>query len=377
MTTNDSFAALPKYLQRRIDKAFDASGTANDANPADSGGGFIAGGGGFLVEDSPTQIPLSAIPGALQRLDLPPDDEQVLLVFKNAASGWQSTTNRPEEIGVGEGALYVSKEDWRSVCTVLLEHRAEEYEDSDGTGSGEGAVDSDGADEDEYQEQDEPDADSDSDSDEYMEEGPSTSRRRTRSNMKTRRSRSSSASSASSASTPKKLTARQKKTCLDTYALFFPKVSEEELTTKRIGIKDIQRLTKLIGDKLKGDEIIEMLGEFSTSPDKNTAPCEITGVGPEESCVKFYTTNDEGRHSLTVHPHPAALPLQCYLPCLVSSIIIILSTCPPQPAILAFPAPATYDGTNSRTLLARARSPLSTVSASFVPLLYAPVESYT
>jgi hypothetical protein len=32
-------------------------------------------------------------------------------------------------------------------------------------------------------------------------------------------------------------------------------VSEEELPNQPIGIKDIQRLSKLIGDKLKGDEV--------------------------------------------------------------------------------------------------------------------------
>ncbi|KAJ7255104.1 hypothetical protein B0H12DRAFT_1114199 [Mycena haematopus] len=269
MSSDDSFAALPKYLQRRVDEAFDQIGSSNDPNPTDSGGGFIGAGGGFLVEDSEspqTQISLSAIPTALQQLDLPPDDEQILLVFRNAASGWQSTSNRPEEIGEAAG-LYVSREDWRSVCAVLLEHRAEEYEDSDGTGPVAGA-DSDEADEDEYQEQEEPEADSDSD--EYVEEAPSKARRRTRS-AKALRSRSSSSSSASSASPAKSkhLTARQKKACLDTYALFFPTVSMSELPDQRITIKDIQRLTKLIGDKLKGDEILDMLGEFSTAPDRS------------------------------------------------------------------------------------------------------------
>jgi hypothetical protein len=46
------------------------------------------------------QISLSTIPSALQCLDLPPDDAQLLLVFKNTVLGWTSTTNRPEEIGV-------------------------------------------------------------------------------------------------------------------------------------------------------------------------------------------------------------------------------------------------------------------------------------
>ncbi|KAJ7434728.1 hypothetical protein FB451DRAFT_1257349 [Mycena latifolia] len=261
-SSDDSFPALPEYLQRRIDKAFN-QGASNDT---DSGGGFFAdSGGGFLAEEpGPEQIPLSAIPEALQRLDLPPDDEQVLLVFKNAAAGWKSSTNRPDEIGVDAEAekLWVCREDWRSVCAVLLEHHAEEYEDSEGGGGGAPYVPESDEDEEEYQD---PDAPDDSDSDEYME-GPSTSRRRTR----TRRARSSSSSSAPpSISAPKKLTARQTKTCLETYALFFPDASEAELPAQRILIKDLQRVSNLIGDKLKGEEIIEMLEEFSTSPDKS------------------------------------------------------------------------------------------------------------
>ncbi|KAJ6542885.1 hypothetical protein B0H19DRAFT_1212699 [Mycena capillaripes] len=270
-SSTDSFATLPQYLQRRIDNAFYQSAPSTGA---DSGAGFL-GGGGFLAEEdsewSHTQIPLSEIPTALQRLDLPPDDEQVLLVFKNAASGWRSSTNRPEDIGGEEGKeVYVSRDDWRSVCAVLLEHHAEEYEDSDGAGASAVAdqlyVDS-GDDEDEYQEQD-PDADSGSD--EYMEEGPSTRRRtRTRTTVRRRESASSSSSGSVSPSKHRKLTPRQTKACLETYALFFPAADAAELPEQRIGIKDIQRLSKLIGDNLKGDEIIEMLSEFSSAPDKS------------------------------------------------------------------------------------------------------------
>ncbi|KAJ7605798.1 hypothetical protein FB45DRAFT_1041878 [Roridomyces roridus] len=48
-----------------------------------------------------------------------------------------------------------------------------------------------------------------------------------------------------------------------------PTTPETELSDQRIMIKDIQRLAKLIGDTLKSDEIIEMLSEFSTAPDKS------------------------------------------------------------------------------------------------------------
>jgi hypothetical protein len=157
-----------------------------------------------VLEDNdsvPSQIPLSSIPSAIQRLGLAPDDVQVLLVFKNAASGWRLSTNRPGEIGGESDAeeAYVSHEDWRAMCAVLLEHYAEEYVESDGASAAavadqlvEGASAADEG-ENEYHQDAEPNADSDSDSDEYME-GPST-RRRTRTTVKRRvRSSSSSAS---------------------------------------------------------------------------------------------------------------------------------------------------------------------------------------
>jgi hypothetical protein len=52
----------------------------------DVGRGFLAENDLVLV-DNATQISLSSIPKLLQRLDLPPDDTQVLLVLKNAALG--------------------------------------------------------------------------------------------------------------------------------------------------------------------------------------------------------------------------------------------------------------------------------------------------
>ncbi|KAK7027653.1 hypothetical protein R3P38DRAFT_2939571 [Favolaschia claudopus] len=271
MSPNDSFAILPEYLQRRIDKAFDSCIPSKESTSTDSGGGFI--GGGFLVEElePASQIPLSAIPEALQQLDLPPDDEQVLQVFKNAASGWQLAADQSEGAGSGgDGEQYVSRDDWRSVCSVLHEHRAEEYEDSDEMDV-DAAVeqvddfDDEAAPDDEYEENEEPEEDSESD--EYVDESPSKFLRSSRS-KKTRR-RSPSSDSSDSLSTPKKPTPRQKKTCLDTYALFFPDISEADLPDQRVTMGDIQRLSKLIGDKLKAEEILDMLAEFSTAPDKS------------------------------------------------------------------------------------------------------------
>ncbi|KAF7315102.1 hypothetical protein MIND_00024400 [Mycena indigotica] len=249
-----SFSVLPPYLQKRVDKAFDlcAESELDHATSTASGGGFV------LEAPEPMRIALSSIPAALQRLDLPPDDEQVLNVFKNAATGWSSATNEVNH-NPKETELFVSRDDWHSVCAVLLEHHAEEY----GESASEGRPFDDDDEGDAYE-----DVEDSDDSDEYMDEddlGPSTSSRRRRPN--TRRRASSSESSHSSS--PKKLTARQRKTCLDTFALFFPDVDPKDLVQQRVMIKDVQRLTQLIGDKLKSEEIVEMVEEFSTSPDKS------------------------------------------------------------------------------------------------------------
>jgi hypothetical protein len=87
--------------------------------------------------------------------------------------------------------------------------------------------------------------------DEYME-GPSASSSRRR----PRGRRGKSASSRSSPpSTPKKLTARQTRTCLQAFALFFPTVSASELPNQKIMIKDIQRVAKVLGENIKANEV--------------------------------------------------------------------------------------------------------------------------
>ncbi|KAF9459129.1 hypothetical protein BDZ94DRAFT_1172253 [Collybia nuda] len=282
-SSDPTFNALPLHLQQRIDRAFTSVAQpdqkpsqntscetpANVVNP-ELGGGFIVEsdiGGGFISEDvshdSPenvTHIRMSLIPVALQNLDHPPDDEQVLSVFRNAASGWSSSSNNVDDGGVGEGL--VSLEDWRTVCAVLFEHHNEEYEDdSDGGVLDDSAPPLD--DDDQYLGSDGTNDDSD---DEYVE-GPtvSSSHRRTRG----RQMKSSSSSPEPSTSGPKKITPRQKKACLDAFALFFPSVPATELAYQKIMIKDLQRIAKVLGEKIKADEMVEMLETFSTSPDKS------------------------------------------------------------------------------------------------------------
>jgi hypothetical protein len=62
-------------------------------DPMESGGGFIAEpvlGGGFVPEDAIYEsdtIALSSIQDSLELLGLDPDDEEILQVFRNAATG--------------------------------------------------------------------------------------------------------------------------------------------------------------------------------------------------------------------------------------------------------------------------------------------------
>ncbi|KAJ7936815.1 hypothetical protein B0H13DRAFT_2649264 [Mycena leptocephala] len=102
----DSFSALPQYLQRRIDNAFNA---LEGVFSRKTGCGSLAEKGSVLV-DNATQISLSSIPKLLQRLDLPPDDAQI------------GDTDTEE--------AYVSRDNWRAICAVLLD----DYDENDGVG---------------------------------------------------------------------------------------------------------------------------------------------------------------------------------------------------------------------------------------------------
>lgn len=337
MSSDSLFSILPRATQKKIDSAFSTvtknrensplpggfisgpGGFIHDAeneqlgggfilDDSDQGGGFIrdegqgggfirdddlpstSGGGGFIQDEDdsnvPTHIPLSLIPSALQILDLPPDDDEVLAVFRNAATGWASSSNRVDTRKLGEEDQYVSRDDWRSVCAVLLEHDSGGGKRSDeDVEMADLGVESDGAaDSDEYQQPD--DERGEDDDDEYIE-GPSTSAARRRTRQKARKSLSlSPPPSPSSSIRPRKFTPRQRQTCVDTYALFFPSVTPEELLVQKIMIKDIQRVAKLLNEKLKTEEVravcfnasmpvlifpkmVEMLETFSTSPDKS------------------------------------------------------------------------------------------------------------
>lgn len=334
--TDPGFAALPLRVRQRIDRAFDRYAThrSTTGEPAakrrrlDSQsatpGGFIAGdtaqaggfvndfgGGGFLPEDggaaggflpeSPRAddahghdatgaadadvIPFNMIPSALQALDLQPDDEDVLSVLRNAATGWENKGAALED----DAHLRVRRKDWRAVCAALLDvgGSADEDEDVDEDDAMEGGMDDEPADlsepsGDEYvasedEDGDEDDAmDDDDDDGEYQAGGFVRSKSSRKATGKTRKGRGASSSLSPVASDeediegrPKRVTARQKAEARRAFAMFFPDVPDTELDKQRLMIKDITRMASLISLKLTAEEIVQMLSAFSTQPDKS------------------------------------------------------------------------------------------------------------
>ncbi|KAF9253978.1 hypothetical protein L218DRAFT_938940 [Marasmius fiardii PR-910] len=316
---SEVYSALPDHIQRKIDKVFyDATRPSNGkrksklqrqhpgspkkrkVTPVDSGGGFIiedpdedatgGGGGGFIVDDAtglgttagggfivnedqddieekPGYISLSNVPNALHLLNLSPDDAQVMGVFRRAAADWDELDGAGDVNPHGEAEEgLVSLTDWRAICGVLLEGAdiPEEPESLDLE---------------DFEDLNPPDEygnDSGDDSDEYVEDKglPQHRLRRTRGTAGNRARQDSDSSflSDDDSLTTKSLTSKQRQTCLQTFALFFDATADksfEELSKKRLRISDLQHVAGLLKEKLKVEEMIEMLETFSTSPDKS------------------------------------------------------------------------------------------------------------
>ncbi|KAI0766562.1 hypothetical protein BD413DRAFT_605731 [Trametes elegans] len=321
-----AFAALPHTLQRRIDAAFDSvrknsDGGAGpprkrrrlDDSEEPEPGGFVAGGfipeepgaGGFVVDEPPaggfvvdepgvggsdaeheedggedeerhTHIPLSMIPAALQILDLPPDDEDVFSVFRNAASGWGGRRGVQEE---PEDAL-VSRKDWRAVCTALLDTGGGEEDDvemaDEAEAAGEDVEEEARSDSGEEYVEESDAEDGEGSDDEYREGGggggfvrPQRATKASPKAVKRRSGRKAGSVRSSEEDEPRGLTARQKRECRTAFALFFPDVTEAELDRQRIGIKEITRVAQLLKEKITAEETVEMLEAFSSTPDKS------------------------------------------------------------------------------------------------------------
>jgi len=266
MASSDSlFFTLPKRAQRAIDDAFDLSINPNHfsaSHPPSLSVEPTSGGGGFLAEEeSPdiqrctTHLPLDLIPSALQHLDLPPDDDQILSVLRNAASGWTSSSLEPLPTTDSHGK-YVTRDDWRAVCAVLLEYRSTEDCPAEG--------DSDGAGDEYIEEYNDSDQEPPSiaSDDEYMDHPFTSSSRRMRGGKKSQTRRPLSLDELKTQSNT--LTKRQRQTCLDTFCLFFPDVPVSEVAKQNVMIKDLQRVAKLLNEKLKADEVRAIPLDFTS-----------------------------------------------------------------------------------------------------------------
>lgn len=265
----------------------------------ETGGGFIVDddddSGGFVPEPSPpragpststipidhdseaqgekgspgsdSHIPLSLIPTALQILDLPPDDEQVLLVFKNAASGWASgPASARRTTRAGEPAEeVVSLRDWRAVCSVLLEPNAQDAgvdEEDDGMDqdgdarASDGLVEDSGGSSEEYVESDPGRYSDDPDLDDNYSDTPA--KRSTRSTRR-RSMRANKGSDESDKDTEMKknrpLTARQKEASRQAFALFLPSSADVDLGKQRVTISDLVRVSKELNEKITYDQV--------------------------------------------------------------------------------------------------------------------------
>jgi len=295
-------AGLSKRTLKRIDDAFDrairhqaASGhdysdgddvvappttrrrrgeAINPSSSSGGGGGFIPEspslGGGFLPDsdgeqmevdhgtynsNEPTHIPLTLIPTALQILDLPPADEEVLAVFENATRGWGG-------VQVSPGEESVSRNDFRAVCAALL---PDEETQEDSTDGGKGSVDEDERLEESELQQDgeyfegESSLSVDEDSDEYTGKGKAKAKAVAKSkpilHRRGKKRKRVDSTDISDDDGPIRITLRQKAECRKAFALFFPDVPESELDSQRIMIKDIVRVAGLLKEKIKAEEV--------------------------------------------------------------------------------------------------------------------------
>ncbi|KAI0280400.1 hypothetical protein BGY98DRAFT_964197 [Russula aff. rugulosa BPL654] len=263
-------------LRARIDNAFY---TALDPQNRPSHD-HVEAPGGFLLDDNPG--------------DLPPDDEEVLAVFRNAATGWEDDvpsrrsahrrkhdpTTTSEDNDVTEGRI--SLRDWRAVCAAVMGEDGDDEDDREGSSASNGDEILDAIGEDSSSP--ELEESSGGSSDEYRIT-ETRSRKRSRKSAAatgggvgagaTRKTRARKTQptntrrrSPLSPSTSAEITPRQQRECLKAFLLFFPGVPEEEAQRRRLGVREVNAAATVLKEKIKTEEIIEMLEAFSTSPDK-------------------------------------------------------------------------------------------------------------
>ncbi|KZO98461.1 hypothetical protein CALVIDRAFT_535103 [Calocera viscosa TUFC12733] len=351
----DDLTALPPHLREEIDVAFDRAARASSRTaPADESesprrskrrrlnpepaqedteGGFMlyaeegeepasAGGflpdeppeaGGFLPSSSPaaaakkpSHLPLSSIPLALKLLRLPPDDDDVLSTFREAATGWGE--------GGGGEEQGVSREDWRAVCAVLIGQReelpeeeedgedGEELEEGEEGGfarqeEGEGEEESDLTSSEDWRPEPQAESYSASDAGSTYEEVTTPSKRAGKGKGKGKGRRAPVEEL--SELTYSDLSSRKKREVREAFELFFEetwqgangnaqgqgqgkgKGKEKELPptiTRRIGAADVARAAKLLNEKMSPAEIEQMLELFTSTQDGTIGVQEFTKI---------------------------------------------------------------------------------------------------
>lgn len=279
-------------LRARIDNAFYTALDPQNRpshDPVEAPGGFLLDDnpGGFLPPSPPAAgheagyeqerdeqfsfIPLSRIPHALQLLDLPPDDEEVLDVFRNAATGWEDDvpsrrtahgrkrdpTTTSEDNDVNEGR--VSLTDWRAVCAAVMGEDGNDEDDREGSSAMNGDEILDATGEDSSPELEESSAGS---SDEYRITETRSRKRSRKSATATRKTRARKTPSATtrrrsplSPSTSAEITPRQRRECLKAFLLFFPGVPEDEARGRRLGVREVNAAAIVLKEKIKTEEV--------------------------------------------------------------------------------------------------------------------------
>ena len=303
------FLSLAPHLRSRIDNAFHTA-LASDQQGSeafttglthDAPGGFLLDdddsmAGGFLPpsppahttgnerkgDERPSYIPLSRIPHALQLLDLSPDDEDVLAVFRNAATGWGDDHISARSTRRGRNTVATSEErdeteecvslrDWRAVCAALM--------DDGGGEEGAGDVDIDDDDDENAGDIDQNSTSSLEESscessDEYHDaETVAKSRKRPRKSTSvstagqkaTRKARQRKTQSTTprrgdsvSASAAVEITPRQRRECLQAFLLFFPGVPEDVAKLRRLGVRELSAAATVLNEKIKAEEVRQL-----------------------------------------------------------------------------------------------------------------------
>ena len=233
-------------------------------------------------DERPSYIPLSRIPHALQLLDLSPDDEEVLAVFRNAATGWgDDHISAPRSTRRGRNTMATSEEsdetgecvslrDWRAVCAALMDDGGDEESAKEG---GDVDIDDDGENAGDIDQNSSSESSCES-SDEYHDASVvAKSRKRPRKSTSastaahktTRKARQRKTQSATprrgdsvSASAAVEITPRQRRECLQAFLLFFPGVPEDVAKLRRLGVRELSAAATVLNEKIKTEEVRQL-----------------------------------------------------------------------------------------------------------------------